>query len=108
MRAYHLSKARTPSELPDWLFSERERGQSGLLRPDARHDDTRKETSGASRNQAATNQLFSTRNVDTGLKNIQSFPTPVARAPTLAKASGADRLKILRDSRRNNASAQRI
>ncbi|PPR06646.1 hypothetical protein CVT26_001188 [Gymnopilus dilepis] len=30
MRAYHLAKARTPSELPEWLFSERERGQAML------------------------------------------------------------------------------
>ncbi|KJA20190.1 hypothetical protein HYPSUDRAFT_818903 [Hypholoma sublateritium FD-334 SS-4] len=108
MRAYHLSKARTPSELPDWLFSERERGQVGLLRLDARHVDTLKETSGTSRNQVATSQLSSTRNFDAGLKNFQNFPTPVARAPALAKASGTDRLKILRDSRRNNAPAQRI
>lgn len=109
MRAYHLTKARTPSELPDWLFSERERGQGGLLHPYARHDDTRKETSGPSCNQAATNQFSSTRNFDAGLKNFQNFPTPAARAPTLAKASGgADRLKILRASRRNNAPAQHI
>ena len=26
MRAYHLNKARTREELPDWLFDEKERG----------------------------------------------------------------------------------
>jgi len=106
MRAYHLSKAQTLSELPDWLFSERERGQvGGLLRTDTRYADTHKESSGPSRNQVGTNQISSTRNSDAGLKNSS---TPVARAPTLAKASGADRLKMLRNSRRNNAPTQRM
>ncbi|PPQ83738.1 hypothetical protein CVT24_007625 [Panaeolus cyanescens] len=32
LRAYHLAKAESPSELPDWLFSERERRLAGFQR----------------------------------------------------------------------------
>ena len=32
MRAYHLNKAQTRDELPDWLFDEKERGRFALLR----------------------------------------------------------------------------
>jgi len=32
MKEYHISKARDPSELPEWLFEERDRGALGRLR----------------------------------------------------------------------------
>ena len=34
MKAYHISKAGSPADLPDWLFDERERGITSRLRED--------------------------------------------------------------------------
>jgi hypothetical protein len=44
MKAYHLAKARDPSDLPSWLFSERERGAKGSMRGRTGDDDTRADT----------------------------------------------------------------
>ncbi|KAF9480127.1 hypothetical protein BDN70DRAFT_932007 [Pholiota conissans] len=90
MRAYHLSKAKHPSELPNWLFSERERGQLGsLLRSEVHGDDSQ---APRQRNQSDSG---ATRNPEPHFKNVQNFPTPVNRLPP----SGTDRLKMLRERR---------
>jgi len=44
MKAYHLEKARDPSELPAWLFNERERGVKGSTRGRTGNDDIRADT----------------------------------------------------------------
>ncbi|KAF8959047.1 hypothetical protein BDZ97DRAFT_1421503 [Flammula alnicola] len=110
MRAYHLSKARTPSDLPDWLFSERERGQlGGLQGSETRSDDDRAKASLSSthrRNRIDVGQAELTRHTEPRLKNIQNFPTPTTRSLPPAKASGTDRLKMLREKR--NAPSDRI
>ncbi|PPQ78074.1 hypothetical protein CVT25_015608 [Psilocybe cyanescens] len=107
MRAYHLSKARTPSELPAWLFSEKERGQGSLLRfdrLDSHDDDSQVREPAQRRNQPAYGNsttplvMQSQRN-----KNIQNTKPFSLNAP--AKVSGSDRLKQMRELRRNAASS---
>jgi hypothetical protein len=44
MKAYHLEKARDPSDLPAWLFNERERGVKGSTGGRTGYDDTRTDT----------------------------------------------------------------
>jgi hypothetical protein len=44
MKAYHLEKAKDPSELPHWLFNERERGVKGSTRGRTGNDDIRADT----------------------------------------------------------------
>lgn len=44
MKAYHLEKARDPSDLPGWLFNERERGVKGSTGGRTGNDDTRADT----------------------------------------------------------------
>jgi hypothetical protein len=44
MKAYHLEKAKDPSELPHWLFNERERGVKSSTRGRSDNDDTRGDT----------------------------------------------------------------
>ncbi|KAF8201417.1 hypothetical protein BJ912DRAFT_945316 [Pholiota molesta] len=98
MRAYHLSKARNPSELPNWLFSERERGQlGGLLRAEVPSDDSQSRPPGRQRN-LETGEISTPRTPERRLKNIQNFPTPINRLPP-TKTSGVDRLKMMREKR---------
>jgi len=44
MKAYHLEKARSASDLPAWLFNERERGVKGSTGGRTGYDDTRADT----------------------------------------------------------------
>jgi len=44
MKAYHLEKANHPSDLPNWLFNERERGVKGSTRGRTGDADTRAES----------------------------------------------------------------
>ncbi|KAF8902124.1 hypothetical protein CPB84DRAFT_1776672 [Gymnopilus junonius] len=90
MRAYHLAKARTPSELPEWLFSERERGQGGLLHIDPPFEG--REEPGPRRQQLPYNTLASSSLQSRGIKSSIPLAEP--------KLSGADRLKQLRSLRR--------
>lgn len=95
MRAYHLSKARTPSELPDWLFSDRERGEVGLLRSDPPNDGSQAaRTDPAQRRDRPENH--SSKNLGPYLKgSTKSRTTPSARFPVTS--SGSDRLRSIRE-----------
>ncbi|KAF5365664.1 hypothetical protein D9758_003313 [Tetrapyrgos nigripes] len=92
MKAYHLEKARDPSDLPAWLFEEHER-QPLQRAQRARRDAEEQEVV------AITKQPPKPR----GLKDIYDSvsrsdqPTP-AGPPT---TRGTDRLKALRDAKRN-------
>ncbi|KAI0721699.1 hypothetical protein C8T65DRAFT_203010 [Cerioporus squamosus] len=85
MKAYHIDKARDPTELPDWLFDERERGvrsyQSTSSAPE-------KKASSASR---PSNDL--PRSNTTAIPEEPLAPARVFRGPTLAdrKAESASR-----------------
>lgn len=99
MRAYHLSKAQNPSELPNWLFSEKERGQlGGLLRAELPSDDTQSRPPRGQRNHLDTGEISAPRTLERRLKNIQNFPTPINRLPP-TKTFGVDRLKMMREKR---------
>ncbi|KAH9484297.1 hypothetical protein JR316_0003778 [Psilocybe cubensis] len=102
MRAYHLAKARTPSELPAWLFSEKERGQGGLLRSDrtALPDDSqvREQTQRRNRPAYGDNTTIPGAHAQKN-KDIQNTKPISSNGPT--KISGADRLKQMRELRRN-------
>ncbi|CAA7271735.1 unnamed protein product [Cyclocybe aegerita] len=104
MRAYHLSKARTPAELPDWLFSERERGQGGLLRPDAPNDGSHvKPVPSTERRHPRDMQSFPRpTHSDAQSKSIRSraghSEEMTAARP---RPTGMDRLKSIRDLKRN-------
>jgi len=109
MRAYHLSKARTPAELPDWLFSERERGQGGLLRfdkSDSPNDRRQARTDPAQQAQRRNRPAYqgdNTTSLGIQSQSIQSQSTKPS-AVAQAKISGSDRLKQMRDLRRNASS----
>jgi len=99
MRAYHLSKARTPSELPEWLFSERERGQGGLLRLDLRNEGGQVRAEPDLPVQRR-NRPEMTYHDDTPRLGTQSKTIKTVMPPGQAKVSGADRLKEMRSLRR--------
>lgn len=108
MRAYHLSKARTPAELPDWLFSERERGQGGLLRssdkPDSHGDGGQGQSVSSQPVQRRNRPAYGDSTVSLGERSRQKQDAQgTATKPLVAQAklSGSDRLKQLRELRRN-------
>jgi len=96
MRAYHLSKARTPSELPDWLFSERERGQGGLLRLDLRNEGGQVKAEPAQPAQRRNLPEIGYQGSTSSLGTHSKATMPSGQA----KISGADRLKQMRSLRR--------
>ena len=79
MKAYHIEKARDPTELPDWLFDERERGVRSY-----------KATPGASDRKAAeeTRPSDLSRSVTTARQDQPLPPARIARGPTLADRRG--------------------
>jgi len=96
MRAYHLSKARTLSELPDWLFSDRERGQLGLVRSNPPNDGSQAGSTDAQQAQRRN------RPENHSSKNLEPYPrglktTPSAIFPPIS--SGSDGLKKIREDR---------
>jgi len=99
MRAYHLSKARTPSELPEWLFSERERGQGGLSRSDPRNDGDEVKA-GPTQPVQRRNRPEMSYQEDTPRLATQSKSIKTAMPLGQGKVSGADRLKQMRSLRR--------
>lgn len=95
MRAYHLSKARTPSELPDWLFSDKERGQVGLLRFDPPNDGSQ----AARTYPAQRRENHSSKNLGAYSKgSMIPRTTPSARFPVTSSSS--ERLRSIREDRR--------
>lgn len=109
MKAYHLEKARDPSDLPDWLFDEHER------RP-ARSVADRPTRGSTERDRSDTGPVSSSRRGQ-GLRDIYdrveaSSPPPLAqRAPSRSRFRDADaseersskandRLRAIREAKR--------
>ncbi|KAI0336454.1 hypothetical protein GY45DRAFT_1238323 [Cubamyces sp. BRFM 1775] len=111
MKAYHISKARDPSDLPEWLFDERERGvrsyqTSSNVPPAVEERAPERKAAEPSRSRTTTIQWDDT-----------PPPPRIARGPTLADRRAAGgvtgggseehitksiaRLRALRDAKRN-------
>ncbi|GLB34992.1 hypothetical protein LshimejAT787_0205570 [Lyophyllum shimeji] len=104
MKAYHLEKARDPSDLPPWLFDERERRRpAGHERTDA--------FAGRHERAQSVNDVSKAR----GLRDIYDAYRPEAPASRPSQrvfddeppppSKTTDRLRALRDARRNAARA---
>jgi len=90
MRAYHLSKARIPQELPDWLFNERERGQGRF----DLHNNGYSTTTAAEDRQRSIGADATTKHLENRSMTGQ------------AKLSGTERLKQMRSVRQNGPSGR--
>lgn len=88
MKVYHIAKARKPSDLPEWLFDERERQVVG---EQAQPDDVLDDQTQASKS-PEDGQLSGSNNGRT-LDPVSSQ----------ARLRGADRLKAMRDAKREAA-----
>ncbi|RDB21031.1 hypothetical protein Hypma_011566 [Hypsizygus marmoreus] len=91
MKAYHLDKARDPTDLPTWLFDERERRRpTNIRRPSTPHTAT-----------SETASLRTPRNVyDVQVPIASSRPTAVSGNQGLPRKA-TDRLKAMRDAKRS-------
>jgi len=94
MKAYHLDKARDPSDLPSWLFSEQDRRPVGQLRLASRHD----YTDGTSSAQPTPLSPRGLRDIYDTAASVTSPTSPRSDAPT---SKAASHLKALRDAKRN-------
>jgi len=87
MKAYHITQAQSPSDLPDWLFDERERrvanrpsdSDDSLVRSQPPLQNNRKRTVSS---EQLTSALVSTEPV-----------------PTQSQLRGTDRLKAMRETK---------
>lgn len=103
MKAYHLEKARDPSDLPEWLFAEHER-QPARSRTPARR--TGPSADGESAEYTSENaKPRGLRDIYASAANAPSaMPARPARAYADAgstPAAGTNRLKALREAKRN-------
>jgi len=109
MRAYHLSKARTPAELPEWLFSERERGLKGTLRPDPPSNRSQGVPSLAQPAERRNRRDAYHPELPPASERSSQKPPHVSNftAPVQPRAvGGTDRLKMMREHKRNANNAQ--
>jgi hypothetical protein len=98
MKAYHLDKARDPSDLPPWLFSEQDRRPLGQLRLASRQENT----DGTGSVQASPLSPPRSR----GLRDIYdaagvTSPTSPRNFGDVPTSKAASHLKALRDAKRN-------
>lgn len=114
MKAYHIEKARDPSDLPEWLFEEHERRPVGRSRYDTRSNNRREDDYEDTRDESPAPR-------SRGLKDIyqsaaappspgyrgaarteRSAPSRFADEPAAPPSKATDRLKALRDAKRQN------
>lgn len=117
LKAYHISKARDRSDLPDWLFDEHERGVGSRTQSSMRYevgsgiDDSGPVTKSRSRgfrdiyDGVAASSVSETRSArgrvnDSGLSYSYASSASGHDRPT---TKGADRLKAIRDAKRQQA-----
>jgi len=109
MKAYHLEKARNPSDLPNWLFNERERGVNGSMRGRTGDADTRADSPEIPEAPPMTQP--------SGLRAIyaSAVPTEVQRSrgsertrygdEGITASKAANRLKAMREPKRGRVNA---
>ncbi|KAI0030749.1 hypothetical protein K488DRAFT_87479 [Vararia minispora EC-137] len=103
MKAYHLSKAKSQAELPDWLFTEQERGIRASRR--AAWEDVKEDRHGdyargdhshrAARSARGVADVYPSANASLAAPPTRSEPD-LYHAPTKA----SDRLRAIRDAKR--------
>jgi len=94
MKAYHLDKARDPSDLPPWLFSEQERRPVGQLRLGSRQDMDGSNVQASPLSPRGLRDIYDTAATVTSPISPRSY----ADIPT---SKAASHLKALRDAKRN-------
>ncbi|THH12755.1 hypothetical protein EW146_g7398 [Bondarzewia mesenterica] len=115
MKAYHLEKARDPSDLPEWLFDESERraagGRGSVNRRDDREENYgREEPSSLPQRSRGLRDIYDAaaaapsgsyaRSDSGGYRSRTTSPT---NDGGLGASKAGDRLKALRDAKRNAA-----
>ncbi|KAJ3573967.1 hypothetical protein NP233_g2095 [Leucocoprinus birnbaumii] len=93
MKAYHIAQARSPADLPDWLFDERERRMANVSPEpdDAQHDEARLS--------AVKNSIRQNR---TGDERLSSASQSSESTSAQSQLRGTDRLKAMREARRRD------
>jgi hypothetical protein len=118
MRAYHLEKAKDPSDLPDWLFSEQERFPVRSRFANRREEvDEGYESSLRSPPVSANVRSAGLRDIYATAATATASPTsPSTRNGTRgygeeginSPSKATDRLKALRDAKRNALNPNRL
>jgi len=94
MKAYHLDKARDPSDLPPWLFTEHERRPVGQLRLNNRQDNTDGSPQPSPLSPRGLRDVYNAAATVTSPTSPRSYTDgPTSKAAT--------HLKALRDAKRN-------
>jgi len=95
LKAYHLDKADEPSDLPDWLFTAKERGMKAPARNDSGllGDGDRSSMPFTSSRSSQDDYQTSSSSMSTSLRSFGDTNRPVTKA--------GDRLRALRDAKRS-------
>lgn len=103
MKAYHLAKARSPADLPAWLFEENERGVSAKTwrssEPDQYEDQSQSERRTASRNKSGLRDIYDSVPRANNTNTNTNTPTSTANAGG-SGSKATDRLRAIRDAKR--------
>ncbi len=98
MKAYHIAKAQGPSDLPDWLFDERERQVANVqAQPEDIPDD-----------QNQTTKLLENDTTPAPRAQKVATSTPFNSVSSQPRLRGTDRLKAMRDAKRDGAERNEI
>lgn len=119
MKAYHLEKARSPQDLPTWLFDEKERRPKAAdppkSRPSRRYTDDDDDLEEVQVKRAEVQRPRGLRDIyDSAASESVKSTRPAERAvgrsygeePGISSARGTDRLKALRAARKNAQTEQ--
>jgi hypothetical protein len=116
LKAYHIDKARDPTDLPPWLFEEHERRPLGRSETSLRYRegreydyDSRRAAGPPRPSGRGLRDIYDTAATDTAIPSRQqetrerSRGRPQEDIPVNAPSKANDRLKALRDAKRNAA-----
>ena len=117
LKAYHIEKARNPTDLPPWLFEEHERHSLGGSETSLRHRegseydeyDTRRATAPPRSSGRGLRDIYDAAAADTANPSRHQEVRERSRGrqqediPVSAPSKANDRLKALRDAKRNAA-----
>lgn len=102
MKAYHLSKATSQAELPEWLFTEQERGVRTLGRLSQRTSERGDFYDDQSRTNSPSTHVPPRASLDSRALGREPTSASVRSEPDLNRAptKAADRLRAIRDAKR--------